>query len=178
MGETRKLAAILVADVVGYSRLAAVDEDRTLARLRALRSDLVDPTIALHHGRVVKRTGDGSIIEFRSVVDAVRVSRRGRDDGSSTHLTIGNRANGRPTPVHPTQRDAWRPDLKRLPWSVTCLSPTRKGELLATQNPDGSLVFSAALKGEEGLLSFLLVPPSANRTPDRQRHTGQDLPSL
>jgi len=72
MSETRKLAAILVADVVGYSRLAGVDEDRTLARLRALRSDLIDPTIAVHHGRVVKRTGDGSLIEFRSVVDAVR----------------------------------------------------------------------------------------------------------
>jgi len=72
MSETRKLAAILAADVVGYSRLAGADEDRTLARLRALRSDLIDPTIALHHGRVVKRTGDGSIVEFRSVVDAVR----------------------------------------------------------------------------------------------------------
>jgi adenylate cyclase len=72
MNETRKLAAILVADVVGYSRLAGADEDTTLARLRALRSDLIDPSIALHHGRVVKRTGDGSIIEFRSVVDAVR----------------------------------------------------------------------------------------------------------
>src|SRR4249920_3680280 len=72
MAETRKLAAILVADVVGYSRLAGADEDRILARLRALRSDLFDPTIALHHGRVVKRTGDGILIEFRSVVDAVR----------------------------------------------------------------------------------------------------------
>ena len=72
MSETRKLAAILVADVVGYSRLAGADEDRTLARLRGLRSDLVDPAIAAHHGRIVKRTGDGSIIEFRSVVDAVR----------------------------------------------------------------------------------------------------------
>ena len=72
MTETRKLAAILAADVVGYSRLAGVDEDRTLARLRALRSDLIDPTIAVHNGRVVKRTGDGSLIEFRSVVDAVR----------------------------------------------------------------------------------------------------------
>src|SRR5271166_1030070 len=71
MSETRKIAAILVADIVGYSRLAGADEDRTLARLRALRSDLIDPTIALHHGRIVKRTGDGSIIEFRSVVDAV-----------------------------------------------------------------------------------------------------------
>jgi class 3 adenylate cyclase/TolB-like protein len=72
MGETRKLAAILVADVVGYSRLAGSDEDRTLARLRGLRTDLIDPAIAAHHGRIVKRTGDGSIIEFRSVVDAVR----------------------------------------------------------------------------------------------------------
>ncbi len=72
MSETRKLAAILVADVVGYSRFAGADEDRTLARLRGLRSDLIDPAIAAHHGRIVKRTGDGSIIEFRSVVDAVR----------------------------------------------------------------------------------------------------------
>src|SRR6476660_2753956 len=71
MSQTRKLAAILVSDVVGYSRLAGADEDRILARLRTLRSDLIDPTIAVHHGRIVKRTGDGSIIEFRSVVDAV-----------------------------------------------------------------------------------------------------------
>jgi adenylate cyclase len=70
--ETRKIAAILAADVVGFSRLTGADEDRTLARLRALRSDLIDPTIAVHHGRIVKRTGDGSIVEFRSVVDAVR----------------------------------------------------------------------------------------------------------
>src|SRR6476469_8185181 len=60
MSETRKIAAILVSDVVGYSRLAGADEERTLARLRALRSDLIDPTVALHHGRVVKRTGDGA----------------------------------------------------------------------------------------------------------------------
>ena len=71
MVETRKLAAIFAADVVGYSRLAAADEDRILARLRSLRSDLIDPTIAVHHGRIVKRTGDGAIVEFRSVVDAV-----------------------------------------------------------------------------------------------------------
>src|SRR5450432_3954324 len=72
MSETRKLAAILCSDVVGYSRLAGADEDRILARLRALRSDLIDPTVAVHNGRVVKRTGDGAIVEFRSVVDAVR----------------------------------------------------------------------------------------------------------
>jgi len=72
MSETRKLAAILVTDIVGYSRLAGADEERTLARIRGLRSDLIEPTIAAHRGRVVKRTGDGSIVEFRSVVDAVR----------------------------------------------------------------------------------------------------------
>jgi adenylate cyclase len=72
MNGSRKLAAILAADVVGFSRLTGADEDRTLARLRALRSDLIDPTIAVHNGRVVKRTGDGAIVEFRSVVDAVR----------------------------------------------------------------------------------------------------------
>jgi adenylate cyclase len=72
MAEVRKLAAILAADVVGFSRLTGADEDRTLARLRALRSDLIDPTIAVHNGRVFKRTGDGALVEFRSVVDAVR----------------------------------------------------------------------------------------------------------
>ena len=72
MSENRKIAAILVADVVGYSRLAGADEEGTLARLRALRGDLIDPAIAAHRGRIVKRTGDGSLIEFRSVVDAVR----------------------------------------------------------------------------------------------------------
>src|SRR5579863_3544850 len=68
----RKIVAILASDVVGYSRLAGADEDRTLARLRALRSDLIDPTIFVHRGRVVKRTGDGALVEFSSVVDAVR----------------------------------------------------------------------------------------------------------
>ncbi len=72
MSETRKIAAILVADIVGYSRLASSDEERTLARLRALLGDLIEPAIAAHHGRIVKRTGDGFIAEFRSVVDAAR----------------------------------------------------------------------------------------------------------
>ena len=94
MGETRKIAAILVADVVGYSRLAAADEDRTLARLRALRSDLIDPTIALHHGRIVKLTGDGALVEFRSVLDAVRCAVEiqrgmiGRNSGMSPEQRI------------------------------------------------------------------------------------------
>ena len=62
MADSRKLAANLVADVVGYRLLARADEDRILARLRTLRSDLIDPTIAVHHGRIVKRTGDGSLV--------------------------------------------------------------------------------------------------------------------
>jgi TolB-like protein/class 3 adenylate cyclase len=74
LSETRKLAAILVSDVVGYSRLAGADEDRILARLRTLRSDLIDPIISVHRGHIIKRTGDGSIIEFRSVVDAVNLA--------------------------------------------------------------------------------------------------------
>jgi class 3 adenylate cyclase len=72
MGETRKIAAILVADVVGYSRLTGIDEEATLARLRNLRAELFNPTVEAHDGRVVKRTGDGVILEFRSVVEAVR----------------------------------------------------------------------------------------------------------
>jgi len=68
----RKLAAILAADVAGYSRLVGLDEEGTLARLRALRRDLIDPTIASHRGRIVKTTGDGLLVEFPSVVDAVR----------------------------------------------------------------------------------------------------------
>jgi TolB-like protein len=69
---SRRLTTILAADVAGYSRLAGADEELTLARLRALRSDLIDPIIAVHKGRVVKRTGDGALVEFRSAVDAVR----------------------------------------------------------------------------------------------------------
>src|SRR5471032_515504 len=72
MAETRKIAAILAADVVGFSRMASADEDRILARLRSLRADLIDPTVASQNGRVFKRTGDGALVEFRSVVEAVR----------------------------------------------------------------------------------------------------------
>jgi adenylate cyclase len=87
MIETRKLVAILVADVVGYSRLAGADEDRTLAPLRGLGSDLIDPATA-HHGRIVKRTDDGSLIEFRSMVDPRHptVNRNGRAQFRSTSI--------------------------------------------------------------------------------------------
>jgi TolB-like protein/class 3 adenylate cyclase len=72
MSQTRRLAAILAADVAGYSRLMGADEEGTLERLKALRRELVDPKIAEHHGRIVKTTGDGMLVEFASVVDAVR----------------------------------------------------------------------------------------------------------
>jgi adenylate cyclase len=68
----RRLAAILAADVAGYSRLMGVDEEGTLAALKAYRRELVDPKIAEHHGRIVKTTGDGALVEFGSAVDAVR----------------------------------------------------------------------------------------------------------
>ena len=72
MSQTRRLAAILAADVAGYSRLMGADEEGTLERLKTLRRELVDPKIAEHHGRIVKTTGDGLLVEFASVVDAVR----------------------------------------------------------------------------------------------------------
>ena len=67
----RRLAAILAADVVGYSRLMSIDEVRTLEALKAHRLELIDPAIASHHGRMVKTTGDGALVEFASIVDAV-----------------------------------------------------------------------------------------------------------
>ena len=72
MSQTRRLAAILAADVAGYSRLIRVDEEGTLERLKAMRRELLDPKIAEHRGRIVKTTGDGLLVEFASVVDALR----------------------------------------------------------------------------------------------------------
>jgi len=72
MASTRRLSAILAADVAGYSRLMGVDEEGTLAELKAIRHELSDPKVKEHRGRIVKTTGDGLLIEFASVVDAVR----------------------------------------------------------------------------------------------------------
>ena len=72
MASTRRLAAILAADVAGYSRLMGEDEEGTLERLKTQRRELIDPKINEHHGRIVKTTGDGFLVEFPSVVDAVR----------------------------------------------------------------------------------------------------------
>src|SRR6516162_8146956 len=72
MTQTRRLAAILAADVAGYSRLMGADEGGTLRALKAIRAELIDPTIAAHNGRLVKTTGDGLLVEFGSVVGALR----------------------------------------------------------------------------------------------------------
>src|SRR5260221_6929650 len=72
MTQTRRLAALLAADVAGYSRLMGADEEGTLERLKGLRRELLNPKVAEHHGRIVNTTGDGMLVEFASVVDAVR----------------------------------------------------------------------------------------------------------
>src|SRR6516162_7717457 len=72
MSQTRRLAAILAADVAGYSRLMGADEEGTLGQLKAIRAEIIDPKIVEHHGRVVKTTGDGLLVEFASVVDGLR----------------------------------------------------------------------------------------------------------
>ncbi len=82
MSATRRLAAILAADVAGYSRLMGADEEGTLARLNAHRRELIDPKIREHHGRIVKTTGGGILIEFPSVVEAVR-GRGAASDGQA-----------------------------------------------------------------------------------------------
>src|ERR1700751_1589646 len=70
-GPERRLAAVLAADMVGYSRLMEVDETGTLARLKTHRIELIDPSIAMNRGRIIKTTGDGMLVEFHSVADAV-----------------------------------------------------------------------------------------------------------
>src|ERR1700730_9245486 len=72
MSQTRRLAAILAADVAGYSRLIGADEEGTLDRLKAIRAELIDPKVGEHRGRIVKTTGDGLLIEFSSVIDGLR----------------------------------------------------------------------------------------------------------
>jgi adenylate cyclase len=94
MNQTRRLAAILAADVAGYSRLIGADEEGTLNRLRSIRAELIDPKISEHRGRIVKTTGDGLLVEFSSVVDALRCAAqwqhgmRKRDFGTSDEKRI------------------------------------------------------------------------------------------
>ncbi len=79
----RRLAAILAADIAGYSRLIEANEEGTLSRLKALRAKEIDPKITAHHGRIVKTTGDGLLVEFASVVDALRCA-------AETQLAMAN----------------------------------------------------------------------------------------
>ncbi len=102
---TRRLTAVLVADVVGYSRLIGEDEEGTVARLKALRKELIDPNIEKHNGRVVKTMGDGILAEFPSVVDAVRNAvevQRGMAARTAS-TTLGNSAS-MPSPISLTIR--------------------------------------------------------------------------
>ena len=85
----RRLAAILAADVAGYSRLIGADEEGTLSRLKALRAEVIDPKIAEHHGRLVKTTGDGLLVEFASVVDALRCATEIQTADSRIEYRIG-----------------------------------------------------------------------------------------
>jgi class 3 adenylate cyclase len=93
----RRLSAVLAADVAGYSRLVGIDEEGTLARLRSLRLELIDPAIAAHRGRIIKTTGDGILSEFPSVVEAVRCAlalqrgMAGRDAGIAADRRIAFR---------------------------------------------------------------------------------------
>jgi adenylate cyclase len=97
MSQIRRLAAILAADVAGYSRLIGVDEGGTLERLKALRRELLDPKIAEHRGRLVKTTGDGLLVEFGSVVDALRCA-----------VGVQREMTGRNAGLHPDNRIEFR----------------------------------------------------------------------
>ena len=88
MVSTRRLAAILAADVAGYSRLIEADEEGTLGRLRVLRAETIDPKIAGQRGRIVKTTGDGLLVEFASVVDALRCAAELQADLAEGNATL------------------------------------------------------------------------------------------
>ena len=102
MTATRRLAAILAADVAGYSRLIGADEQGTLTRLKAIRSEVIDPQIAAHHGRIVKTTGDGLLVEFASTVDALRCAREVQAQMAERNAAVppGNRIEWRLSLIH------------------------------------------------------------------------------
>ncbi|MGC2412338.1 MAG: hypothetical protein WA459_06545 [Stellaceae bacterium] len=85
----RRLAAILAADIAGYSRLIGADEEGTLDRLRSIRVELIDPKIPAHRGRLVKTTGDGLLVEFASVVDALRCATDWQQAMAERRLAMG-----------------------------------------------------------------------------------------
>ena len=108
----RRLAAILAADVVGYSRLIGADEEGTLNQLRSIRAELIDPKITEHHGRVVKTTGDGLLVEFGSVVDGLRYAtewQRGIAEAT--------------TAVETTKETLWEAEVHRIAGEIALMSP-------------------------------------------------------
>ena len=105
-GGARRLAAILAADMVGYSRLMEADESGTLARLKTHRLELVDPAIAKNKGRIIKTTGDGMLVEFQSVADAVAVRRRDpAPDGAAQRGRVAGAVDPVPDRHQPRRRD-------------------------------------------------------------------------
>jgi class 3 adenylate cyclase len=116
----RRLAAILAVDVAGYSRLMGADEEGTLARLKAIRRELADPKIKEHRGRIVKTTGDGLLLEFASVVDAVRCA-----------VEVQREMAGRNTDVPSDRAGREAKGYKRLP-------PERRAKVIEARraNPD------------------------------------------
>src|SRR6266850_2476322 len=133
----RRLAAILAADVAGSCRLMGIDEEGTLARLKALRRTLFDPKIAEHHGRIVKNTGDGAIAEFASVVDAVRcadeIQRGMAEQNIAEPMRVWRVPYGRAVPAVPTRlrvEDALalpdKPSIAVLPFTNLSSDPEQE----------------------------------------------------
>jgi hypothetical protein len=125
MSQTRRLAAILAADVAGYSRLIGVDEGGTLERLKALRRELLDPKIGEHRGRLVKTTGDGLLVEFGSVVDALRCA-----------VEVQREIAGRNAGIPPDSRiefvsaSTWVTSSSRMATSLATASMSQRGSKL------------------------------------------------
>jgi len=124
MNQIRRLAAILAADVAGYSRLMGADEEGTLERLKALRRELLDPKIAEHRGRIVKTTGDGMLVEFASVVDAVRcaVEVQQAMPERNTGVAADNRIEQR---IGICRQRSPRSPIRTKRWSTICCSARR-----------------------------------------------------
>ena len=125
MSQTRRLAAILAADVAGYSRLMGEDEEGTLAALKAIRRELADPKIKEHRGRIVKTTGDGLLLEFASVVDAVRCA-----------VDVQREMAARNTGVQPERRiDSALASISAISFSTTTTSSRSVSTSLWRQTP-------------------------------------------
>jgi hypothetical protein len=172
MSQTRRLAAILAADVAGYSRLLGADEEGTLERLKALRRELLDPKIAEHHGRIVKTTGDGLLVEFASVVDAVRCAvevqqgmaarNSGVEADNRIELCIGINLGEVIVEGDDLYGDAsTSPRGSKLwPTSAGCSSPIRSTKMFATGCPLFSRIWRAAAQKHCRRVERRLAHPS------------------